>query len=608
MERNIRPFCEVVGRGFLVATLAAGGIAFSATDAQGAPPLTGAAVAKPAVAKAASANGEPPIGGAGVTGDYLRAVHHRLHGGWMQDFVSVAATHPTDHPLNAPTRQVSLAISIRWDGTVAERSVTQSSGAPEFDRAAMDIVRRAAPLPLPPADVISDDGFAHLEWTFARDHRGCSAGARLTRVDDPLEVSLPRLVTNHRVGEALRRVGQSAAAPGAGPDVASAGLDRFARLYLGRTVFDPMLNVAAAFALAETGDRGQVGRLRAALGTRATMEVAAAGLHKLGMNICEVNRDTLATGTAAARELAIDAARVVAEAGGDISACRPSLTGLLGDARQPAALRLKALDVLVTFTPAATVRPVVMATLEDKDPAVRGAALLASVRKGVGRPEMYRLAPLLHDKAVEVRGAASAGMVRAGGDLALEQLYLLGRETDPRPGTWVAAELAQLSSRPSAEFLGKMLKKTNAPVQVAAARALAGRKDAGARAEADTAKSDDRLPSEVRTILAADPKAVPATLTAATSRTPEVVRSQAAIEPVRQLLKGQRNADAAAWLLENFQSLEPRAAIDVLGLWLLRQPATAAAPGAPGAPAAPASATPAAPSPAGTSASNALAL
>jgi hypothetical protein len=206
--------------------------------------------------------------------------------------------------------------------------------------------------------------------------------------------------------------------------------------------------------------------------------------------------------------------------------------------------------------------------MEDKDPAVRGAALLASVRKGAGRPEMYRLAPLLHDKTVEVRGAASAGMVRAGGDMALEQLYLLGRETDPRPGTWVASELAQMSTASSAEFLGKMVRRSNPVVQAAAARALLARKDAAARTEWDTVKADARVPSDVRAI--GVKAAVEASPVAATPP------PRGAAEPVRQLLKDNRHKEASGWIVERLASLEPRDAIDVLQTWLTRPPAAAA--------------------------------
>ena len=189
-----------------------------------------------------------------------------------------------------------------------------------------------------------------------------------------------------------------------------------------------------------------------------------------------------------ARETAFDAIRVAAASGSGIKGCRPSLETLAKDGKQPQAVRLSALEILTTSFPG-DVRPLVLGLMSDKDAGVRGAATFASVKKGGGRPEMYRLAPLLHDKAVEVRGAASAGIVRAAGDLALDQLYLLARETDPRPARAVAAELGALSSAPSAEFLGHMLKRDNREVQLAAAHALASRTDAAARAELDSVKT-----------------------------------------------------------------------------------------------------------------------
>src|SRR5204863_7747929 len=104
-----------------------------------------------------------------------------------------------------------------------------------------------------------------------------------------------------------------------------------------------------------------------------------------------------------------------------------------------------------------------------------------------------RLTPFLRDKAVEVRGAASAGMVRAAGDLALDQLYLLGKETDPRPAQWVAAELGQYATAATAEFLGKLLKRDNLDIQIAAAQALAARPDAAARALLDEVKTSAQV-------------------------------------------------------------------------------------------------------------------
>ena len=552
MQRTIRLL--------FVTTLAGSTFAASVGAAPPVPTATAATSAPPVV-------GEPAITTPGAAGDYLRSVHQRLHGHWTQNFIrTVAATRPSNHPLNDPSRQVTIALTIRWDGTIAEATVKRSSGSAEFDGDALDIARKSAPFPLPPLDVVSDDQYAHVEWTFARDHRACGAGARIARVEDPLEVSLPRLVLGNRIGEALRRVGE------APKETADAALDRFARLYLARPFSDSVLTVAASLALASSGDRAQVPKLRAALGSRATVEMAARGLQKLGIDICEVVRQPLEGGALFARDLALQAVRTVATAGSDVSGCRATLAAIVADGRQPTTLRLSALDMLVTFLPA-TARPVVTEAMQDKDPAVRGAAILFSVRKGAGRPEMYRLAPMLHDKAVEVRGAASAGMVRAAGDLALDQLYLLGRETDPRPAQWVAAELARMSTPASAEFLGHMLKKNNVQVQLAAVRALAARKDQAARVELQAISPD--ASAEVRAIASGEAKPgtapVPGEATTAAGEP---------AQPFRQFLKENRGRDAVAWIVEKLETLPPRDAIDVLGAWLVR-PSSAAAEASP---------------------------
>ena len=534
--------------------------------------FAGSVGAAPAIPPAAT--GEPEITTPGANGDYLRRVHQRLHSHWTQDFIkTVAATHPANHPLNDSSRQVTIALTIRWDGTIAEAKITRSSGSSEFDSDAVDVARKSAPFPLPSADVLSDDQYAHVEWTFARDRRACGADARIVRVEDPLDISLPRLVLGNRIGEALRRVGEVP------KETADAALDRFARLYLARAFPDSILTVAASLALASSGDRAQIPKLRAALGSRTTVEMAARGLQKLGVDVCDVVREPLETGAIFAREVAMQAVRTVATAGSDVSGCRPTLAALVADGRQPTTLRLSALDMLVTFLPAAA-RPVVTEAMQDKDPSVRGAAILASVRKGGGRPEMYRLAPMLHDKIVEIRGAASAGMVRAAGDLALDQLYLLGRETDPRPAQLVAAELARMSTPASAEFLGRMLKKNNVQVQLAAVRALAARKDQAAKAELQAITPE--APADVRAIAAGETK--PVTTPSAGDATMPLAE---AAQPLRQLLKDNHPHDAVSWIVTKLETLPPRDAIDALGAWLVRPTSSAAEAAPPSVPSPP---------------------
>jgi len=540
-----------------------------------------------AIPRAWAADGaaEPAIATPGPVGDYLRRAHAKVHARWAEGYLKPAKSPPAagTAPANEGVRQATVALTIRWDGTVAEATVRSFSGSNDFDHAALDALRKSGPFPLPTSDVLSDDGYAHFEWTLASDGRACGAGAKLVRVEDPIEVSLPRLVSSNRIDEALRRVGEVGAnAQSTAPESAKENaMDRFARLYLGRTVPDPVLDASASVALAQTGDRLQVARLKAALGSRATVKLAARGLQKLGVDICESVHDSLLGSAAMARETAFEAVRVAAASGAAINGCRPALETLARDGKQPQAVRLSALELLTTSFPG-DIRPLVLGLMSDKDAGVRGAAVFASVKKGGGRPEMYRLAPLLHDKSVEVRGAASAGIVRAAGDLALDQLYLLARETDPRPARAVAAELGAMSSSASAEFLGHMAKRDNREVQLAAARALAGRRDAAARAQLEEVKTSNT--------------AFPELLAIANGTTPAAgapaAASDQAVVALHDVLAHHKD-QAVGWLVARLPGLQPQEAIDVLGAWLVRQsaPAAAASPAAPApAPAGPSAA------------------
>jgi len=505
---------------------------------------------------------EPVIATPGPVGDYLRRAHAKVHARWAEGYLKPAKTPAAGAtPANNGVHQATVALTIRWDGTIAEASVRSFSDSNDFDHAVVDALRKSGPFPLPTSDVLSDDGYAHFEWTLSSDARACAAGAKLVRVEDPIEVSLPRLVSSNRIDEALRRVGEVGARAGQGAQ--ESAMDRFARLYLGRTVPDPVLDASASVALAETGDRVQVARLKAALGSRATVKLAAKGLQKLGVDICETVHESLLGSAAMARETAFEAVRVAASAGSSIQGCRPALETLAKDGKQPQAVRLSALDILTTNF-AGDIRPLVLGLMSDKDAGVRGAATFASVKKGGGRPEMYRLAPLLHDKSVEVRGAASAGIVRAAGDMALDQLYLLSRETDPRPARAVAAELGAMSSTASAEFLGHMLKRDNREVQLAAARALAGRSDAAARTQLDDVKTSNAAFPELLAI--ANGTVAPAATAAAPDQ---------AVVALHDVLAHHKD-QAVSWLVARIPGLQPHQAVDVLGAWLVRQAAPAA--------------------------------
>ena len=202
-------------------------------------PARGLAAAAP---PAPAAESEPPVGGSGVEGDYLRALHERIHQCWADGFVgAVAHTLPASNALNDPSRQAVVLFSIRWDGTLVEASLVAASGADAFDRAAVDAVRKASPFRVPPVEVLSDDGLAYFRWTLARDHRLC-AGGELSRHEGPLEESLPRLLVESRVREALLRVGREMKS-GRGDGQA---MTRFAKAWLARPFTDPVADAAAA--------------------------------------------------------------------------------------------------------------------------------------------------------------------------------------------------------------------------------------------------------------------------------------------------------------------------------------------------------------------------
>ncbi len=152
------------------------------------------------------APGEPPITTPGEEGEYVRKVHWLIHYRWATQFVEgVLQKRPPNDPLRR-AQDVDLLFAIRWDGSPADITVSESSGVPEFDRAAVAAVRGGVlPYPVPPAELYGDDGVTHFRWTFPRGPRLCSGG-ELRRVEAPLADALPRLFYQGRIKEALMRV------------------------------------------------------------------------------------------------------------------------------------------------------------------------------------------------------------------------------------------------------------------------------------------------------------------------------------------------------------------------------------------------------------------
>jgi hypothetical protein len=256
----------------------------------------------------------------------------------------------------------------------------------------------------------------------------------------------------------------------------------------------------------------------------------------------------------------------------DCAPCIHSLAAAALDPRRPAAERGSMLNTLGTLEATPAIRMALAAASKDANPAIRGAALLASIARAHDRVGLFRMSPLLHDPSPDIRAAAAAGVLRAAGDQGIEQLYLLARERDPRPLVAAAGELSRLRSEESAAMLGKWLARPDKSVRRAAIQALAARHDETARAlvapvlaAALTNGNEDVAVREL-----ALRTATPEQLAGLVSD-PRLGRAV-----YRALLAANRREDAARWVVGNLDRLLPDERIAVLGEWIAAAPKLAA--------------------------------
>ncbi|HEY5089082.1 MAG TPA: TonB family protein, partial [Polyangia bacterium] len=182
---------------------------------------------------------EPLITVKGAEGDYLRLLHRDIHFRWATQFLEdVAAKRPANDPINNSQLQAEVLFTVRWDGSPAEVTLSESSGNAEFDRMALYAVKGDRPFAVPPIDVYGDDGVAHFRWIFARDYRRCSGG-EVRRVEAPLADALPRLFVQGRMKEALLRVARYTRGGDAN------AMSTFARAWLSRPFPDAALDTRA---------------------------------------------------------------------------------------------------------------------------------------------------------------------------------------------------------------------------------------------------------------------------------------------------------------------------------------------------------------------------
>ena len=562
--------------------------------------VAGAAATLAPASVGATEQPEPPVGGPGPEGEYLRHVHQRLHGSWVDGFIRVTPYSQLGPATS--TRETEVKLTIRWDGSIETAQVSVPSGSPDFDAAALNAIWMTAPFP-PPATIMGDDGLAHLKWRFARDFRLCS-GAEVVHVEYPLAIALPKLVARgllaeatHRMGQELERIGWNEG------DFVSP----FIRQWLARPNMSDELDTRAAAALALGGDRNQLDRLQGALRSAATAGVAAPALSRLGVNAGSLLASELTDAAGdPARRAVIAAMRADATIAASCARCVAAFAAAALDARQTVSDRVAMIRTLGELERTPVVEMALGAASKDPNASIRAAGLLASTTRGQGRVGVIRLAPLLHDRNPELRAAAAAGVLRADGELGMKQLYLLARERDPRPLIAAAEELGRMKTEDSAVLLGKMLKRPDKSVRRAAIFALAARHDAFARELVDPI---------VRAAITDSDEDIAVRELALRTASPDQVSAMAASDPrlglpaYRALLAAEQRQAAARWLLAHVDQMATADRIAVMGEWLASPTRLTATPASTTPPrsapaAAPTAPTATAPAPTATTARN----
>jgi len=109
---------------------------------------------------------------------------------------------------------------------------------------------------------------------------------------------------------------------------------------------------------------------------------------------------------------------------------------------------------------------------ETASVAVRAAAMLAQIKPNAGRPKVIAMEKYLRDPAPEMRAAAAAGVVRAGGTANLDDLYVLFKDNDARPSLAALRELERVPSEKATELIARLARRPQRDVQKAAAEML----------------------------------------------------------------------------------------------------------------------------------------
>jgi TonB family protein len=497
----------------------------------------------------------PPPGAAAT---YLAALHAHVHLRWSDNFLHLIGEKlELNNPLNVADRTAEADVAITPDGQLLASKITRSSGFPGFDDAIIEILRDAVPFPKPPTAVRSDDDNLHLHWLFARDQRRCS-GVVVTHAYDPVEVALPKLLHQGRRDEALNRVAL-ARGDGAhvGPQFTLLALD-----WIKAALHQPYATVAIARTLAARGDADAIKWLKLAVKRPDLAAEAGAALAELKVPVCPLVKEAFASQTWADHQPAALALATAGEA-----ECLPGLVTLLGNAKARPEARAAAAVALGNIDDPAAKKALADAAKES-NATVHGAAMLAQIRPGAGRRAVIAMEVYLRDPAPDLRAAAAAGVVRAGGDANLADLYVLFKENDARPSLAALHELDRLHTDESTKLVARLARRPQLEVDKLAADILFRR---GARDSYPALKSflepNAVLPMRGRALVVADD---------ATLRSAAADPSLGIWVYRARLLRGEPDL-AADWFVAYGTKLPPAAQADAMNEWMAHAPPPPAA-------------------------------
>ena len=486
----------------------------------------------------------------GPEGDYLRTLHAHIHRRWADNFLRLAAEKlPAVNPLNQPGLTAEADIVVAPDGQLLSAAITRGSGFAGFDDAILEVLRDSVPFPSPIPAVRSDDDKLHAHWLFARDQRRC-AGVAVVRVYDPVDVALPKLLRSGRRPEALKRV---AMARGAGAH-ADTSFTLLANDWIKSSLHEPWATVRMARMLAARGNEDAVKWLKNAVRRPELAADAGAALVAAKVPLCPLLGAWFETDNWTDHQTAAEALATARD-----PACVPGLKALFSNTKARPEARAAAVVALASIDNDEARKAVAAATKEDNPAAVRAVALLAQIKPKAGRPKVIAMEKYLRDPAPELRAAAAAGVVRAGGSANLDDLYVLFKDNDPRPALAALRELADLPGEEAIKLIARLAKRPQLPVQKAAAELLVRR------------KAVDYY-STLKPYL--DPKTDPELRALALVVADEPALQAAAIDPKLgsamfrvRLARGERD-QAVDWFLSHGTALSPPAQADVMVDWL----------------------------------------